>query len=134
MAFLMIEFLSDFRGQYEKGDDEKEKEMNSRSSFYFRRIVVCDGFVNVQDSYLRRNCCDFRVWIPCNVELLCSNGFTWPESRSFIVFESNSRLIRIESKAFYGSSLQSILIPSNVEILGSECFSSYESLSSITFE
>jgi hypothetical protein len=43
-------------------------------------------------------------------------------------------LTRIESRAFYDSSLQSILIPSNVEILGSKCFSNCKSLSSITFE
>jgi hypothetical protein len=43
-------------------------------------------------------------------------------------------LTRIESEAFYESSLESILIPMNVEILGSKCFSSCESLSSIVFE
>jgi hypothetical protein len=42
--------------------------------------------------------------------------------------------MRIESKAFYDSSLQSIVIPRNVEVLGSFCFSSWKSLSSITFE
>jgi hypothetical protein len=81
-----------------------------------------------------------------NVELLCKDGsiemitlsglsvfrilrFRLPNLIAFlkeyqglvlIVFESNSRLTRIESKAF--SSLQSILIPSSEEILGSECF------------
>jgi hypothetical protein len=43
-------------------------------------------------------------------------------------------LTRIESEAFYNSSLQSILIPRNVEILGLNCFSDCKSLSSITFE
>jgi hypothetical protein len=43
-------------------------------------------------------------------------------------------LTRIESSAFYGSSLQSILIPSSVQILGSGCFSSCKSLSSISFD
>jgi hypothetical protein len=43
-------------------------------------------------------------------------------------------LIRIESKAFFHSSLESIEIPRNVEILGSSCFSDCESLSSISFE
>jgi hypothetical protein len=51
-----------------------------------------------------------------------------------MIFESNSRLVRIESKAFSYSLLQSILIPRNVEILGSKCFSSCKSLSSIEFE
>jgi TPR repeat protein len=53
---------------------------------------------------------------------------------AFISFESNSRLIRIESDAFSESSLQSIVIPMSVEILGSSCFSFCRSLSSISFE
>jgi hypothetical protein len=55
-------------------------------------------------------------------------------SLSAITFESNSRLTRIESKAFDQSSLSLVIIPRNVEILGSKCFSFCESLSSITFE
>jgi uncharacterized protein YuzB (UPF0349 family) len=43
-------------------------------------------------------------------------------------------LTRIESEAFYESSLESILIPRNVEILGSGCFSYCKSFSSIRFE
>jgi hypothetical protein len=72
--------------------------------------------------------------IPKNVEILGSKCFYCCKSLSSITFESNSRLTRIESEAFYGSSLQSILIPKNVEILGSKCFSLCQSLSSITFE
>jgi hypothetical protein len=72
--------------------------------------------------------------IPNNVEILGWRCFFYCKSLSSITFESSSRLTRIESEAFYGSSLQSILIPSNVEILGSHCFSFCESLSSITFE
>jgi hypothetical protein len=43
-------------------------------------------------------------------------------------------LTRIESEAFYESSLESILIPSSVEILGSSSFSYCESLSPIRIE
>jgi serine/threonine protein kinase len=43
-------------------------------------------------------------------------------------------LLRIESKAFSSSSLESIEIPRNVEILGSSCFSYCQSLSLISFE
>jgi hypothetical protein len=50
------------------------------------------------------------------------------------VFESNSRLNRIESAAFRESSLQSIKIPRNVESLGSSCFLKCKSLSSISFK
>jgi hypothetical protein len=50
----------------------------------------------------------------------------WP--LRFILFESNSRLTRIESEVFPDSSLQLILISRSVEILGSECFSECKSL------
>jgi hypothetical protein len=50
------------------------------------------------------------------------------------MFESDSRLIGIESSAFSFSSLRSIEIPRNIEILGSSCFSWCQSLSSISFE
>jgi hypothetical protein len=69
-----------------------------------------------------------------NIEMLGSYCFSNCNSLSSITFELNSHLTRIESEAFSGSSLQSILIPSNVEILGSKCFSHCQSLSSITFE
>jgi hypothetical protein len=61
-------------------------------------------------------------------------GVLRESSFSSISFESNSRLLRIESDAFSRSSLQSIVIPSSVEILGSSCFSECKSLSSISFE
>jgi hypothetical protein len=75
-----------------------------------------------------------EIEIARTIEILGSHCFSECKSLSSITFESNSRLTRIESKAFYGSSLQSILIPKNVEILGSSCFSNCQSLSSITFE
>jgi hypothetical protein len=75
-----------------------------------------------------------KIEIPNNVAICGSNCFSSCKSLSSITFESNSHLTRIESCAFYGSLLQSILIPNNVQILGSNCFSSCKSLSSITFE
>jgi hypothetical protein len=82
-----------------------------------------------------------RVWIPHSIRFL---NWHWPtrpfgfgkEHRALklIVFESISRLTRIESEAFSDLLLQSIVIASNVEILGSCCFCTYKSLSSITYE
>jgi hypothetical protein len=69
-----------------------------------------------------------------NIEILGSKCFSYCQLLSSITFESNSRLIRIESLAFSQSSLRSIMIPKSVEILGSSCFSFCYSLSSITFE
>jgi hypothetical protein len=74
-----------------------------------------------------------HIEIPSNLEILGSSCFSSCRLQR-IVFEAKSHLTRIESRAFYESSLQSILIPSNVEILGSNCFSSCYSFSSITFE
>jgi hypothetical protein len=72
--------------------------------------------------------------IPQNVEILGSSCFSYCGSLSSLLFESESRLTRIEFSAFSSSSLESIMIPRNVEILCSSCFSCCESLSSISFE
>jgi hypothetical protein len=75
--------------------------------------------------------------VPCYSSFLCSScfsSFSSCQSFSSIIFESDSRLTRIESKAFSYSSLQSIVIPRNVELLCSSRFSSCKSLSSVTFE
>jgi hypothetical protein len=52
-----------------------------------------------------------------NLEILGSSCFSYCESLSSVSFESNSRLIRIEPKAFSYSSLQSIEIPRNVRFI-----------------
>jgi hypothetical protein len=74
------------------------------------------------------------IEIPNRVEILGSSCFSYCESLSSIIFESNSHLIRIESEAFSDSSLESILISNNVEILVSKCCYTRQSLSLITFE
>jgi hypothetical protein len=51
-----------------------------------------------------------------------------------VIFESGSRLSRIEKEVFRGTGLIEIVIPSSVEFLGERCFSECESLSSVTFE
>jgi hypothetical protein len=55
--------------------------------------------------------------IPSSVEMLGSKCFSFCRSLSSITIESNSRLRRIESKAFYKSSIQSIVIPRNVQFV-----------------
>jgi hypothetical protein len=51
-----------------------------------------------------------------------------------VTFESNSKLLQIESRAFNEcSSLPSICIPSSVKILYARCFDQCSSLSNVTF-
>jgi hypothetical protein len=69
-----------------------------------------------------------------NVEILGSWCFASCKMLSFVSFESDSRLRRIEHGAFTGSSLQTIVIPRTVEVLGELCFESCEALSSLSFE
>jgi hypothetical protein len=69
-----------------------------------------------------------------DIEILGSSCFSSSRSLSSILFQSNSRLVRIESHAFSFSSLQSIEIPRNVEILGASCFADCKALLSISFE
>jgi hypothetical protein len=113
---------------------DQEEVMSLKSHIYVRRIVVSDGIVNGQCSYSAYDGFVFRVWISGNIEVLRSNDGSSCDLLSSLTFESNSRLTRIESRVFFSSSLQSILIPRNVEVISSECFAHCRSLSSISFE
>jgi hypothetical protein len=99
------------------------------TKFYERRVVVESGSVKTVILSVGSDSEIVSAWIPNSIVIVKGR---W--NIRLIIFESNSHLTRIESKAFSESSLESILIPKNVEILGSECFSYCKSLSSITFE
>jgi hypothetical protein len=49
-------------------------------------------------------------------------------------FETDSRLSRLEERAFCESGLTSIHLPASVTVIGEACFSYCRSLASITFE
>jgi hypothetical protein len=104
--------------------------------FYQRRLSVRNGSIEGVMLMFPKLCPieSIHVWIPDSIEILEFNLFKNYRKLFSISFECNSRLTRIESYAFYNSSLQSIMIPSTVQILGSSCFSSCKSLSSISFE
>jgi hypothetical protein len=63
-----------------------------------------------------------RVWTPGSVTVLAAKTLYKNRETEMITFESQARLLRLESGAFSSSSLQSIQIPRNVEILRSSCF------------
>jgi hypothetical protein len=97
--------------------------------------MCADFLMGIRSHKLIRNfSTSSRIEIGRDVEILGSSCFSSCYSLSSVSFESESRLIRIESSAFSYSSLESIIIPRTVEILCSECFSSCKSLSSISFE
>jgi hypothetical protein len=94
-----------------------------------------DLLIDVVGHQLIRNFSGFStVHVSGSIEVFGSSCFAGCRSIALISFESESRLTRIEFRAFSQSSLQSILIPCSVEILCSFCFSSCESLSSVCFE
>jgi hypothetical protein len=101
-----------------------------------RRFIFDKTFLlDVVDHRLIRNFSGAsHITIPRDIEILGSSCFHECESLLSISFESNSRLIRIDSYPFSKSSVQSIVIPRSVEILGSSCFRDCKSLSSISFE
>jgi hypothetical protein len=87
--------------------------------FYERRVVVKGGSINTVTRCRLCNTEIVHVWIPDSIIILNRHHPTdewsvgnkpWPLTST--VFESNSRLTRIESDIFSNSSLQSILIPS----------------------
>jgi hypothetical protein len=72
--------------------------------------------------------------VPASIEFLGFECFSLCKSLSSIIFESGSRLSRIEARAFYETGLIEMIVPASIEFLGLECFSNCTSLSSITFE
>jgi hypothetical protein len=75
-----------------------------------------------------------KIRIPSNVEFIGANCFRQCHSLCEVIFESGSKLQRIEEYAFHGTGVKMIRIPSSVEFIGKECFSWCGSLCEITFE
>jgi hypothetical protein len=74
------------------------------------------------------------IVIPSIVVVLWKSSFSCCMSLESVVFESGSRLERIEESAFQRSGLKSIVIPSSVVFLGNSSFCDCESVESVIFE
>jgi hypothetical protein len=99
-----------------------------------RFVIENELLIDIVDHKLIRNFSkSSEIEIPSSIEILGSSCFSSCGSLSSITFESNSRLTRIESEAFYESLLQSIVIPRNVEFIDDSAFIGV-SLSSISIE
>jgi hypothetical protein len=86
-------------------------------------VVENDLLIDIVSHKLIRNFSSKAIiLLPNDIEILRSSSFSWCDRLLAISFNSNSRLVRIESEAFSGSSLQSITIPHNIEILGFRMF------------
>jgi hypothetical protein len=119
-----------------KETKDKNGKKDQKNDFCERKIVVRDGPIE-EVTEMSAEFCDenaVHLWIPDSISIVKYKSFHNFDRFLALSFESNSGLIRIESKAFYGSSLESIVIPSTVQILGSSCFSFCKSLSSLSFE
>jgi hypothetical protein len=78
-------------------------------------VIENDILIDIVHHKLIRNFSNSSaIEIGMNTEILGSKCFFNCELLSSITFETNSCLTRIESEAFHGSSLQSILIPSTI--------------------
>jgi hypothetical protein len=74
------------------------------------------------------------VVIPSSVVVLGKSSFSWCWNLESVIFESGSRLERIEERAFLRCTLRSIVIPSSVVVLGKESFEVRGSLEPVIFE
>jgi hypothetical protein len=72
--------------------------------------------------------------IPASVVVVGKKSFRKCASLQCVMFDSGSRLERIEESAFRDSGLKSIAIPSCVRVLCKWSFCSCASLESVTFE
>jgi hypothetical protein len=117
-----------------RGKSEMDKSGLKRDLFCARFLIVRQGIVSMLRAWDSAGGSAPRVWISEATGILGKIKHTMVSPVFTMAFERDSRLTRIESKAFSESSLQSIIIPRTVEILCSGCFLSCESLSSISFE
>jgi hypothetical protein len=111
----------------------RKADSRALSAVYYRRIAVRDGFIEGLTRCKEESASISQAWVPDSIVMVTAGWHQKHLQFRWLIFESNSRLIRIESRAFSGS-LESIVIPSNVEILSSSCFSGCKSLTSISFE
>jgi hypothetical protein len=78
---------------------------------------------------------DPNVALARHIEILNPGCFCGCESLRSLIFQSGSRLRRIEAYAFHDcSSLESICLPASVDLLGDDSFYGCNSLRSFTFE
>jgi hypothetical protein len=76
-----------------------------------------------------------EVVIPSSIETIGIRCFRERDFISTIIFESPSRVHRIEEEAFhFCSGLRSICFPASIEVIGNGSFSSCSGLSSVEFE
>jgi hypothetical protein len=101
---------------------------------FYRHLCVQGGFLKKLTRYGAEMTSDQNqpAWFPESILTMVASAYI--KDYIWIAFETNSRLIRLESSVFSTSSLQSIIIPSSVEILESECFQTCNLLSTIIFE
>jgi hypothetical protein len=85
-------------------------------------------------SQFSRNAANLRrIWIPSTIETIQDKAFRGCTLRD-VMFESGSRLTRIEQEAFTGTHLKIIRIPSSVEYIGMGCFWDCKYLCEVVFE
>jgi hypothetical protein len=78
--------------------------------------------------------CESQVLIKKEIEVIGEDCFHECKSLYEVIFETGSKLQRIERRAFFWSGLKKMTIPSSVEVIGEYCFESCGSLSEVTFE
>jgi hypothetical protein len=77
---------------------------------------------------------DGDVIIGNSVEVICARCFAACRSFSWVRFENNSRLSRVEESAFHMAGLERIHLPGSVEVIGAWCFASCRSLATVIFD
>jgi hypothetical protein len=79
-------------------------------------IKVVSGVVECLSEVPRSVCLLWKLWFPSSVEAICEFCFRNCNSLASVTFDANSRLSRLENRAFYESGLQSIHLPGSLEV------------------
>ncbi|MDR2412575.1 MAG: leucine-rich repeat domain-containing protein [Holosporales bacterium] len=75
-----------------------------------------------------------EIVLPEGIDILGEEVFSECRTLTSVLFGSDSRLSRIESRAFRATGLMEIIIPASVEFIGERSFAKCEALSSVRFE
>jgi hypothetical protein len=76
---------------------------------------------------------DNRSLFVAAVELVCESCFAQCTSLMSIMFAIESKLSRLEKRAFHGTGVGAVAFPESLDVICESCFSECKKLASVTF-
>jgi hypothetical protein len=115
---------------------KKKGNRHNASTMFMRRIAVVQRSAQLCHEFSRRDLGDLwrRFWIASSDEKICKDCFADGEWLASVTCDVDTKVSRLDLRAFSWSGLTLIHIPSSVEVICECCFSACKSLASVTFD